>query len=153
MRTTKSTGAAPAGARILLVDDNKFGLSARKCVLEELGCMLTTSSCPKKALELFAEHDFDLLITDYNMPEMNGRDLICQIRTNKPLIPVILISGFVDALGLDEKNTGADIVIQKSAHEVGHLIRGVQRLLARKPMKKPPQRNDGRDSGRRAKGG
>jgi hypothetical protein len=52
---------------------------------------------------------------------------------------VILISGFTDTLGLNENNTGADIVIQKSSHEVGQLIRAVNRLLRKQnqPSKKP----------------
>ena len=48
-------------------------------------------------------------------------------------LPIILLSGFVDALGMTEANTGADGVIQKSAHELPHLIRMVTRLLNRKP--------------------
>jgi hypothetical protein len=43
----------------------------------------------------------------------------------------------VDALGLSEDNTGADVVIQKSANEVSHLVRAVARLLRKKPVKKP----------------
>jgi hypothetical protein len=41
----------------------------------------------------------------------------------------------VDALGLDEKNTGADIVIMKSANEVTHMVRAVKSLLRRIPKK------------------
>jgi len=41
-------------------------------------------------------------------------------------------------LGLTESNTGADAVIQKSAHEVSHLLRAVSRLLRRKPARKGP---------------
>ena len=51
--------------------------------------------------------------------------------------PVILLSGFVDALGLDEKNTGADVVLQKSANEVSHLVRSVKSVLKRSAPKKP----------------
>ena len=49
---------------------------------------------------------------------------------------MILISGFTDTLGLNEANTGADVVIQKSSHEVSHLVRSVNRLL-RKPSNPP----------------
>jgi hypothetical protein len=49
----------------------------------------------------------------------------------------VLVSGFVDALGLNEATTGADGVIQKSANEVTHLVRAVNRLMRRKPAKKP----------------
>ena len=122
---------------ILLVDDNKLGLSARKCVLEELGHTIWTAANGVDALEQFASRKFDLVVTDYKMPRMDGLELIAGLRKTSPELPVILISGFVDALGLSEENTGADVVIQKSANEVSHLVRSVARLLRRKPVKKP----------------
>jgi len=122
---------------ILLVDDNKLGLSARKCVLEELGHIIATAANGVDALEQFATRKFDLVVTDYKMPRMDGLELIAGLRKASPGLPVILISGFVDSLGLSEENTGADVVIQKSANEVSHLVRSVARLLKRKPVKKP----------------
>jgi len=77
-------------------------------------------------------------VTDYKMPRMDGVELIARLRKHAPGLPVILISGFVDALGLNEDNTGADAVIQKSANEVSHLVRSVGRLLRKPPAKKPP---------------
>jgi CheY-like chemotaxis protein len=68
---------------------------------------------------------------------MDGMELIARLRKQAPDIPVVLVSGFVDTLGLNEATTGADAVIQKSANEVTHLIRAVNRLLRRKPSKKP----------------
>jgi FixJ family two-component response regulator len=68
---------------------------------------------------------------------MDGLELIVGLRKSAPDVPVILISGFVDSLGLSEENTGADVVIQKSANEVSHMVRSVARLLRRKPVKKP----------------
>jgi CheY-like chemotaxis protein len=124
-------------ARILLVDDNAHGLAARKNVLEELGHHTVTASSGVDALEHLATHRFNLVITDYKMPRMDGLELIVRLRKQTPDLPVILISGFVDALGLNEQNTGADIVIQKSANEVTHLVRAVARLLSRKPVRKP----------------
>ena len=50
---------------------------------------------------------------------------------------IVMVSGFVDTLGLNEATTGADAVIQKSNNEVTHLVRAVNRLLRRKPAKKP----------------
>ncbi|MBX5494257.1 MAG: response regulator [Bryobacteraceae bacterium] len=133
-----------SSTRILLVDDNTDGLAARKCVLEELGYQITTASGALEALDVFQPGAFDLIITDYRMPMMDGVAFIEQIRAREPKVPVILISGFADALGLNEQNTGADVVIQKSATEVGHLVRAVNRLLKRKaPPRKPvvAQRN------------
>ena len=125
-------------ARILLVDDNANGLAARKSVLEELGYRIVTSTSGADALEQFASHKFDLVVTDYKMPRMDGLDLIARLRKYTPDLPIVLVSGYVDTLGLNEAATGADVVIQKSAHEVSHLIRSVNRLLRRKsPPKKP----------------
>jgi CheY-like chemotaxis protein len=124
-------------ARILLVDDNAHGLSARKTVLEELGHRIATAASGAEALEQFANLKFDLVVTDYKMPRMDGPELIRSLRKQAPDLPIILISGYVDSMGLSEATTGADVVIQKSANEVSHLIRSVARLLRRKPSKKP----------------
>lgn len=123
-----------------MVDDNGNGLVARKSVLEELGHQVTIACAPQEGLDQFSSGHFDLVVTDFKMPRMNGVELIVRLRKINPAIPVILISGFTDALGLDEQTTGADAVIQKSNHEVQHLIRAVNRLLPRPPSggRKPP---------------
>ncbi|MBE7542492.1 MAG: response regulator [Bryobacteraceae bacterium] len=132
--------------RILLVDDNRAGLAARRAVLEELGYNTTGAECPKRALELFhaareGAEAFDLLVTDFKMPAMTGLELIRQVRASVPTLPVILISGFVDALGLTEASTGANVVIMKSANEVQHLVRAAKRLLGG-ALRKPPRRTN-----------
>ena len=134
--SVRQTSNAPH-ARILLVDDNTHGLSARKTVLEELGHRITTASSGSDALEQFAPHKFDMVVTDYKMPRMDGMELISRLRKLQPGLPIVLVSGFVDSMGLSEENTGADVVIQKSSNEVSHLVRSVNRLLRRKPAKKP----------------
>jgi CheY-like chemotaxis protein len=136
VRNSLRQSQSAASARILLVDDNANGLSARKTVLDELGHKTTTASSGAEALEVFAGQKFDLVVTDYKMPRMNGIELIGHLRELSPELPIILISGFVDALGLSETSTGADVVIQKSSNEVSHLVRSVGRLLRRTPGKK-----------------
>ncbi len=132
----RSKSSLVPSARILLVDDNRAGLMARSTVLQELGYATDGAPDAQKALEMFRNGTYDLVVTDYKMPETNGVELIVQLRAEKPQTPVVLISGFVDALGLTEKNTGANVVIMKSANEVQHLIRAANRLLKipRKPM-------------------
>jgi CheY-like chemotaxis protein len=121
---------------VLLVDDNRDGLLARKALLQEQGLIITTATNGEDALEAFTKGAFTLLITDFKMPRMNGLDLIRRIRPLQPTIAIILLSGFVDTLGLDEKSTGADVVVNKGAHEIPHLLRAVTRLLNR-PVKRP----------------
>lgn len=131
-----TVAARNTSAHILIVDDNNMGLLARRTVLEELGYRVQTCPSPHEALEQCANFHFDVVVTDYKMPRMNGIEFIRELRRQHPGIPVILVSGFVDALGFNESTTGADAVIQKSAHEVSHLIRAVGRIL-RQPPKKP----------------
>jgi two-component system response regulator HydG len=132
---SRKTSSLSTRRRILLVDDNANGLAARKSVLEELGFSIVTCTSGADALEQFSSRDaFDLVVTDYKMPRMDGLELIGRLRKHTPSLPIVLISGYVDTLGLNEASTGADVVIQKSANEVSHLIRAVNRLL-RKSVK------------------
>lgn len=122
-----------AAGQILLVDDNRNGLSARKAVLQEIGYETMTASSAGEALALVAARQFDLVVTDYRMPEMDGAELIRRIRAVRPTTRFILLSGFVEPLGLTEQSTGADVVIAKSAGEVNILLRAVGRLLRKPP--------------------
>lgn len=119
------------------MDGNSSGLAARKAVLEEAGHKTRCVSSPSDALDQFASQKFDLVVTDHQPPRIDGIELIRKIRAREGYTPVVLLSGLVEALGLDEKITGADAVIQKSANEVTHLLRAVSRLLRRR---KPPAR-------------
>ena len=131
----RSSGTPSLQGRILLVDDNARGSAARRTVLEEQGHKLKCVSTAAEALDQLANHKFDLIVTNYRIPRTDGVELIKRIRKQEIDLPVILLSGIVDAMGLNEESTGADAVIQKSAHEVSHLVRTVARLLR---QRKPP---------------
>ena len=137
MRIVKSS-AASSSANILLVDDNKMGLAARRVLLEELGHTVTTAANGLDALAAAEANTFDLLITDWKMPKLDGLELISRLRENSFAAPIILLSGFANTAGMREDETGADAVVQKSANEVQVLLSTVKRLLTRKPVRKPP---------------
>jgi CheY-like chemotaxis protein len=124
-------------AVILMVDDNEHGLIARKTVLKQQGFDSVTATSAEAGLDLIETHHFDLVVTDYRMGGMDGIKFISHLRERSPGTPVILLSGFVDALGLDERSTGADAVLAKSATEAASLVRTVNRLLTRRPLRKP----------------
>ena len=126
---------ADAPAVILLVDDNRDGVLARRSLLEELGYRVVSAGCGSDALELVEKQNFDLVITDYKMSPINGLELIAKLRERNFRSPIILLTGFADALGLRADSTGADIVMQKSANEVANLLRHTKRLLS--PPRKP----------------
>jgi CheY-like chemotaxis protein len=126
-----------AFSNILLVDDNRDGLLVRRLLLEELGYAVRVARNGEEGLTSFQADHFDVVVTDYKMPRMNGVELIQQIRKIDPNARVILLSGFVEPLGLTEENTGADVVIGKSSNEPAHLTRWIRRL-ANRGTRKPP---------------
>jgi CheY-like chemotaxis protein len=136
--TARGSDDSTPPIRILLVDDNRHGLQARKLILEELGYRTTTAGDPLEALASMDGQQFDLVVTDYRMPHMTGVEFIQKLRERDLHMPAILVSGFVDVLGLTEENTGCNVVIQKSPNEVSQLVRAVSRLITKsKPGRKP----------------
>ncbi len=143
MRSAPSSRAQHSGT-ILLVDDNRDGVVARRSVLEELGYKVVSAGCGPDALEAVEQHDFNLIITDYKMSPMDGVQLIANLRKGNCHIPIILLTGFAESLGLSADRTGADVVIQKSANEVNTLVRYTNRLI-HPPAKKPARSADSRN--------
>ena len=131
------TNAVPA-ARILLVDDNHFGLTARKMILEDAGYGVDTALSGEDAWELIQKIQFDVVVTDLRMGTMDGVQLIALIRQSGSLARIILLSGFVGCLGMTPESTGADEVLTKSNTEVQELLRAVRKLTNQPPRRRPP---------------
>jgi len=103
-------------------------------VLEEEGHQAIGVSSPDEALQLLAEQQFGVIVTEYKLTGISGIEFICRLKEVAPATPIILLSGYVDALGLSERSTGADAVLMKSASEPNQLPRTVSRLLRMKPV-------------------
>ncbi len=91
--------------RILVVDDEDLVTKSLKTLLKRQGYVVTIARCGKEAIEAVKTLDFDLVVADIRMPEMNGVETICNIRellkqSNKSLIPEILITGYTDEANL-----------------------------------------------------
>ncbi|MBF0497369.1 MAG: PAS domain S-box protein [Deltaproteobacteria bacterium] len=85
---------------ILLVDDEPGLVDTHKKILERLGYKVTAATSGVEALETFREHpeSFDLMITDMAMPHMTGDKLAQEVLHLRPDVPVILCTGFSDAI-------------------------------------------------------
>ncbi len=81
--------------KILLVEDEFAVIEIEKKILESLGYKVTTKTGSLEALEFFQSNsdDFDLIITDMIMPDMNGDKLAEEIHRLNPIVPIILCSG------------------------------------------------------------
>lgn len=80
--------------RILVVDDDEITLELLHNALAILGYESVTANSGEIALEYYKREKFDLLITDYVMPEMSGRELIAQIKSIDRNIPAVVITGY-----------------------------------------------------------
>lgn len=79
--------------KILVVDDEKIPRTLRCLILEKQGYQVVSADSGKAALELLAGDDIDLVLSDQMMPGMTGTELTKTIKSKRPTLPVILISG------------------------------------------------------------
>lgn len=86
---------------VLVVDDEELLLTTSRTILEAYGYKVLTASNGQRALEVLARTEtcIDLVVTDFVMPGMNGRELIERIRAQNPALKVLLTSGYVRAPG------------------------------------------------------
>lgn len=81
--------------KILTVDDSKFMRFQIKKALEEIGgsYQVLEASDGKKAIEAFyANRDIELIISDWNMPGMDGIDMIKTLRSNGWTVPILMVT-------------------------------------------------------------
>ena len=119
--------------RILLIDDNQHGLTARRAILEQDGYSVEVACCGEDGVARFESGSFDLVVTDFKMPGLNGPEVISRIRERAPGLPIVLLSGYASILGLTETDTGADLVLAKGPSEHAELVRAIGRLVKRGP--------------------
>ena len=90
--------------RILFVDDEENLASLGKTILERLGYTVTVKTNAKEALATFRKQpdEFDLVITDFAMPLMDGAKLGRQLLLLRPTLPVLLTSGYSGLMSVEK---------------------------------------------------
>ena len=82
------------------MDDNRAILRLLEEMCGVVGCVTATAATAERALDLLSESQFDLVISDLNMPGRSGLDLISAMKVQQPATPVVLMTGLlsVDAV-------------------------------------------------------
>ncbi|MBF0276998.1 MAG: ABC transporter substrate-binding protein [SAR324 cluster bacterium] len=106
----------PRPAKILLIDDEAMIVKLTKRMLEKLGYEANGFLDCDDALKSFSEHsqNFDLVMTDYGMPKMNGKAFAKKIKEIRPDIPVLIFTGYGDLMATDDiREWGVDGLVTK----------------------------------------
>ena len=99
------------GKQVLLADDEPFVRSATAMLLGVDAHQVTEANNGTQAWALYQERKFDLVITDYQMPEMKGDELAARIKGLAPSQPIIMITAYHERLG--DANIPVDVILAK----------------------------------------
>jgi DNA-binding NtrC family response regulator len=117
-------------ANILIVDDDPRIPVLLKELLKSEGYESVLATNGMHALELIKQEAFDLIITDLRMPHMNGMELLREVKTLWPSIPVIMITAYAsDKTAVESAKLGVFDYLAKP-FKVEELIAAIDRALA-----------------------
>ncbi|MFM7021676.1 MAG: response regulator [Flavobacteriales bacterium] len=121
--------------RILLVEDNPTNQLLGRDVLEDKQHIVTIANNGKEALDIYAEHDFDIILMDMQMPILDGYEAMRSIRkmtSHKRNIPILALTAHVIEGGVEKcKKAGATAYLSKP-YEPKHLIATIASLWKNK---------------------
>ncbi|MBF0500363.1 MAG: response regulator [Candidatus Riflebacteria bacterium] len=117
-------------SRILIVDDDAFIRDVLAMVLESENFSVDCAENGKEALEKFTQNsEFDLVISDLNMPVMGGLELMKRIRAGKPGTSFIFLSG--SEVAFEAIDAEAAECLAKDENIQESIIAAVQRVAAK----------------------
>jgi two-component sensor histidine kinase len=100
--------------KLLMIDDQINVISSLKEAVSPAGIDCVLCEKPEEALKKFKNGSFDVVVTDYQMPEMNGIEVLKEIQRMRPGTPVIILTGYADVgNAIDAVNHGAYAFFQK----------------------------------------
>jgi PAS domain S-box-containing protein len=127
-----------SGTRVLLVEDNSINRMVAVNSLHYFNCMVTEATNGMEAIEILKDKDFDIILMDVQMPEMDGIEATMKIREEFNLqIPIIALTASAFKSEVDKcKTAGMDDYITKPFDEFA-LIETISRHLHKETKKRP----------------
>ena len=128
----------PESTTILVVDDDSFVREMLSMILETSGYAVATAENGLSAFRQCMEGErADLIISDMNMPEMNGIELIRKLRENSVDTPLIMLTGTNEiSVAVEALNSGATDYLLKDENIQDTVILSVEKSLEKYRLKK-----------------
>ena len=102
--------------RVLIVDDDEAIIKSLKSLLESEGYLVETASTGVEALEKTEENVYDLAILDIRLPDIEGTELLAEMREETPRMMKIMFTGHASLdNAIEALNLGADAYLTKPA--------------------------------------
>lgn len=119
--------------RMLIVDDNRDSRDILTKLMQMSGFEAVSAVDGVQALELVAKQKFHLVITDINMPRLNGIELIKRLKRERTTahIPVLAITAYGSVAGREAVDAGAEAFAEKKTLEFDKLLEMVKLIIAR----------------------
>ena len=115
--------------KLLIVDDDKNIREALRAGLEFCGHKAQMAESAKQALEILDTDEFDLVLTDYRMAEMNGLELLQAIKRRFPDLPVILMTAYATVENAVEAIRAGSYDYVVKPFSLSHVQQVVERAL------------------------
>ena len=121
-------GSLEGSGRVLVVDDEEMIVNLVERMLERLGYEVTGFTNPWLALEEFEKDPgaFDLILTDYTMPNLTGLDIARRVRRRRPKLPIVISTGNRDRIDRVETDALGSIRVAAkpfNLKQLGQLVR------------------------------
>ena len=116
--------------QVLVVDDELDMCETLAMVLEPIGCEVCAVQSGEAALTAIGERHFELAITDYMMPGLDGRETLAAIRALDPKVVVIVVTGYVSDEVFAACRAGGAFAILRKPFDIQELRRVVDAAFA-----------------------
>jgi CheY-like chemotaxis protein len=123
--------------QILIIDDDTSIVMVLQEILENQGYTVTSASSGAEALEQIRREParFDLVITDLTMPQMTGLELARALSSLRPNLPVVLITGYGDAISPSEYQAAGIREWLSKPFSAGEITGIIHQLLAAEELR------------------
>ena len=122
--------------KALVIDDDRATLELLKFQLESEGFQTTVADCGEKGLNFIRENEYDIILTDLNLPDISGFEMVRQSKEIAPDTEIIMVTGFGSTeKAIEATKAGAFYYVEKPV-EFEELLVLIEKAVERKQQKR-----------------